>query len=184
MDAICDAVPLGLPLKQSCKSAGISERTGRNWRERGWSEIDRADAGADGELSFVARFDIAIEAALVQFMGPLVQRVNDAATGKGGKVGGDWKAAKELLAMRFPDQWSERVAVAKSQRIEVGGTISHDFSAMRLQSMSDAELRAEMESVHWSMRSSMLYGDELGEVIRYAEDKLALMKFHYAAKTA
>ena len=43
MDAICDAVRMGLPLKQSCKSAGISERTGRDWRERGWLEIDAAN---------------------------------------------------------------------------------------------------------------------------------------------
>ena len=133
----------------------------------------------------MARFAIGIEAALVSFMGPLVQRVNDAATGgTGGKVGGDWKAAKELLAMRFPNQWSERVHVAKSQKVEIGGTIEHDFFVMRLRSMSDAELRAELESIHWSMRSSMMFGDDLGEVISCMEEKLSLMKHHYAAKTA
>ena len=144
-------------------------------------EIEQSDANTSEELSYTARFAVAVEAALIEFMAPLIRRFADGALGKGK---GDWRACKELLASRFPDEFSERTHVAKSQRIEVGGTIEHDFSAMRLQSMSDAELRAELEAIHWSMRSSMIYGDELGEVIGYMETKLSLMRHHHAAKTA
>ena len=133
----------GLPLARAFKSSGISERTGHNWRSKGWAEIDEADASAGAEMGFEARFAVAVEAALIQFMGPLVARINAAATGEGrGK--GDWKAAKELLASRFPDEWSERTHVAKSGRLEVAGEISHAHTYFdQLRRMPTAELEDE-----------------------------------------
>ena len=141
---VCDAVRTGLPLARSFKGAGISESTGHAWRSKGWAQIDAADAGEPGEMSFEARFAVSVEAALIQFMEPLVARINAAATGEGrGK--GDWKAAKELLASRFPHEWSERVAVAKSQKVEVAGEISHAHTYFdQLRRMPMAELEDEM----------------------------------------
>ena len=142
--SVCDALRAGLPLARSFKAAGISARMGHNWRSKGWSQIDVADAGAGEEMSFEARFAVAVEAAAIQFMGPLVKRIADAATGEGrGK--GDWKAAKELLASRFPDEWSERTHVAKSQKVEVAGQISHAHTYFdQLRRMPTAELEDEM----------------------------------------
>ena len=181
LSAVCDGLKAGLPIKRAAMSAGISEKTFHNWRGDGWHSIERTDQDSDAEMSFVVQFALQTEAAICAYMAPLIQRVSEAAL-SGGK--GDWRAAAMILQGRFPHEFSERLEVAKSQRVEIGGTISHDFSLMRLQSMSDAELRAELEGTHWSMRSSMLFGDELGEVISYMEDKLSLMRHHYAAKTA
>ena len=181
MATICQALRSGLPLDRAFRSGGISKTTGHAWRADGWRQIEMADANTSDELSYVARFAVAVEAALIEFMAPLIKRFADGALGKGK---GDWRACKELLASRFPDEFSERTHVAKSQRVEIGGTIEHQHSAMRLQNMTDAELQAELELVHWSLRSSMLYGDELGEVIAYGEQKLSLMRHHYEGKTA
>ena len=130
-------------------------------------------------LRFGLRYQV--EAALAAYILPLVEGVSDAAKGKGK---GDWRAAATLLQGRFPHEFSERVAVAKSQRVEVKGSIEHTHSYLRLEAMSDTELQAELESVHWAMRSEMLYGDELGDVIAYLEDKLSLMRHHHERKTA
>ena len=181
LSAVCDGLKAGLPIKRAAMSAGISEKTFHNWRGDGWHSIERTDQDSDAEMSFTVQFALKTEAAICAYMAPLIQRVSEAAL-SGGK--GDWRAAAMILQGRFPHEFSERLEVAKSQRVEIGGTISHDLSAMRLQNMSDAELRAELETIHWSLRSSMIYGDELGEVISYAEEKLSLMKHHYAAKTA
>ena len=181
LSAICDGLRQGLPIKRAAMSAGISEKTFHLWRNAGWGEVERTDESSDAEMSFFVQFALQTEAAICAYMLPLIERVSSAAHG-GGK--GDWRAAVMILQGRFPHEFSERVAVAKSQKVEIGATISHDFSVMHLQSMSDAELSAELESIHWSMRSSMLYGDELGEVIDYMEEKLSLMRHHFAAKTA
>ena len=181
MATVCQALRSGLPLDRAFRSAGISKSTGHAWRQSGWRQIEMADANTSDELSYVARFAVAVEASLIEFMAPLIRRFADGALGKNR---GDWRACKELLAARFPDEFSERTHVAKSQRVEIGGSIEHGFSAMRLQSMSDAKLQAELESCHWSLRSSMLHGGQLGEVISYMEDKLSLMRHHYEGKTA
>ena len=184
LQAVCAGLRAGLPIKRTFRMAGIGERTGHEWREAGWREISEAGKDADGELSFRARFAIAVESAMTDFMAPLVKTINEAAQGKGGKNREAWRAAKELLGMRFPDEWSERVHTAKSQKVEVQGTWHLTPEAMRLQAMNNEELQAELESVHWSLRSDMLSGDQLGEVIEYMEDKLSLMRHHYEARTA
>ena len=183
LEAVVTGLRTGLPLSRVYRMAGIGERTGRLWREQGWREIDEAGEDADGEMSFKARFAVGVESAMADFMAPLVATINETAKGKGrGKEG--WKAAKALLEMRFPHEWSERVAVAKSQKVEVAGSIHLTQEAMRLQAMSDVELQGELESIHWSLRADMLSGDQLGEVIEYMKDKLSLMRHHYEARTA
>lgn len=170
---VCDAVRTGLPLARAFKSSGISERTGHNWREKGWAQIDEADASAGEEMRFEARFAVAVEAALIQFMGPLVRRINAAATGEGrGKGRGDWRAAKELLASRFPDEWSERTHVAKSQKVEVSGGIDHNVYSVRIASMTNDELRFESDR-HDAVICAGLGGMSLDREISRHETALA-----------
>ena len=72
LQAVCAGLRAGLPLKRTFRAAGIGVRTGHEWRATGWKEIDSAGKDADGALSFRARFAIAVEAAMVDFMAPLV----------------------------------------------------------------------------------------------------------------
>ena len=142
LTAVCDALRSGIPFNRSCKSAGISERRGYQWRALGWQSIDDADDDDDTPLSFVARFAIAVESALTQYMAPLVRRIGDAAVGKGK---GDWRAAKEILASRFPAEFSEKFAASANQKVEVSGEVGHSHSYfLAVDKMSDDELHDEM----------------------------------------
>ena len=124
LDTITESLRMGIPFSRSCKAAGISAQSGHAWRQAGWQEIEEADANSNEAISFVGRFAIAVEGALVEFMGPLVARLRDESTGKGK---GDWRAAKELLASRFPNEFSEKTHAAKSARLEIAGDIAHSF---------------------------------------------------------
>ena len=181
LEAVCDGLRAGLPLKRAAMSAGISERTFHLWRTAGWQEIEHPSKDSDGEMPFVVDFALKVEAALAAYIQPLVTRISQASQGKGK---GDWRAAATLLQGRFPHEFSERVAVAKSQKVEVAGSIEHSHSYRRLEAMTDVELQGELESCHWSMRSDMLFGDELGQVIEYMQAKLSVMRDHHKHRTA
>ena len=140
---ICDALRLGVPFNRACKSAGISERRAHQWREMGWAAIDEASEDDGAPLSFVAEFAIAVEAALSEYMRPLVAAIHSAATGKG--KGLDWRAAKELLASRFPSEFSEKFAASANQKLELSGEVGHVNSYhLTVDKMSDDELHDEM----------------------------------------
>ena len=177
MDTVCASLRLGIPFNRSCRAAGIGDRTGREWRQVGWRSIEEADPSSDEPLSFTARFAIEVEAALVEFMAPLVERVRDAAAGRGK---GDWRAAQQLLAARFPDEFSERTHVAKSQRVEVAGSIginTHGFEEfVALRKMSFAELRAATEKIQAQIDNDPITGKNLDDEISFLEAKLAAMR--------
>ena len=166
MAAVCTALRSGLPLDRAFRSAGISKSTGHTWRKAGWAQIEMADASTSDELSYVARFSIAVEAALIEFMAPLIRRFADGALGRGK---GDWRAAKELLSSRFPDEFSERTHVAKSQKMEVSGAVDHYH--VRLQSMTVQELRDESER-HDAVIYAGLSGKSLDREIEKLERQL------------
>ena len=177
MDAICESLRLGIPFDRSCKAAGISKQSGHNWRRTGWQEIEEADPDSKEPLGFTARFAIEVELALVEFMGPLVQRVRDAAAGKGK---GDWRAAQQLLASRFPDEWSERTHVAKSLRIEVAGNIGvnvHGFAEfVALRKMTRPELLLKSEQLQTQIDNKPVSGQDLDDEIEFLESKVAAMR--------
>ena len=179
LDTICASLRLGIPFDRSCKAAGISKHSGHNWRRDGWQEIEEHDPDLDEPLGFTARFAIEVESALVTFMAPLVQRVRDAAAGKGAKRA-DWRAAQTLLASRFPDEWSERVAVAKSQRIEVAGNIGvnvHGFAEfVALRKMTRPELLAKNEQLNSQIDHRPLGGQDLDDEIEFLEAKICAMR--------
>ena len=142
LESICTSLRAGLPIKRAAMAAGVSERTFYLWRSAGWHEIEHPDGGSGKEMGFVVRFALQVEAALADYIGPLVKRVSDAATSRGE---GDWRAAATLLQGRFPHEFSERVAVAKSQKVEIAGEISHAHTYFdQLQRMPTAELEDEM----------------------------------------
>ena len=177
MDTICESLRLGIPFDRSCKAAGISKKSGHNWRRNGWERIEEADPDSDEPLGFTARFAIEVELALVEFMKPLVQRVRDAAAGTGK---GDWRAAQQLLASRFPNEWSERTHVAKSQRLEVAGHIdvnTHGFEEfVALRKMTHPELLIKIEKLQKQIDNRPIFGQELDDEISFLEGKVAAMR--------
>ena len=168
MATICQALRSGLPLDRAFRSGGISKSTGHAWRQSGWRQIEMADANTSDELSYVARFAIAVDAALIEFMQPLVKRFADGALG-GNK--GDWRAARELLAARLPHEFSERVAVAQSQKMEISGGIDHSHYSVQLAAMTLQELRDESER-HDAVIYAGLGGPSLDREIEKLERQL------------
>ena len=174
---VCSRLRAGVPFAHSCKAAGISKQTGHVWRSAGWESIESADEDSDAPLPFVARFAVAVESALVEYMAPFLKRITDELEGSGK---GDWKVCQSILAARFPDSFSEKTHVAKSQRVEVSGQIDvnhrhsyQEFLAFR--NMSKQELLFEIEKMDSRKNFERLEGEVLDAAIAVAESKLAGM---------
>ena len=88
---ICDMVRRGNYFTIAAKAAGISTDALNQWRKR----------GADGEQPY-ADFAAALEQAELDCESILVEKWHDAAPN-------DWRAARDLLARRFPDRWGRAV---------------------------------------------------------------------------
>ena len=178
LQAICESLKMGLPFDRSCKLAGISKQTGHTWRNSGWSLIEGTPEDSEAPLSFTVRFAVEVEAALRDFMAPLIERIRQ---GGSGKDKGDWRAAAALLAARFPDEFSEKTHVAKSQRLEVSGELAvkhaHEFQHyLSLRNMSHAELMYEIEKTQSQIDHRPLKGEELDAEIDFYEAKLDAMR--------
>ena len=178
LQAVCESLRMGLPFDRSCKLSGISKQTGHTWRNSGWSQIEDTPEDSDEPLSFTVRFAIEVEAALRDFMAPLIERIRQGGTGKDK---GDWRAAAALLAARFPDEFSEKTHVAKSQRVELSGELAIQHSAdfahyMSLRNMSHEELNYEHERLQSQIDHRSLKGIELDAEINFTEAKLGAMQ--------
>jgi hypothetical protein len=87
---ICASISSGNYLWVAAKTAGISRDTLQDWKRR----------GAEGEQPY-ARFLADFDQAEINCEAALVKKWHDAAPA-------DWRAARDLLARRFPERWSER----------------------------------------------------------------------------
>jgi len=100
---ILEEIRAGSFYEIACKQAGISERTLRNWMNRGKKELERV-AQSPGrrvrrsERIYVNFFKNVLEAEAFS-EDELVKLWRRAAPK-------DWKAAAEFLARRFPERWS------------------------------------------------------------------------------
>ena len=168
----------GIPFARACKLSGISESTGHNWRRAGWAEIENEDEDSTADIPFIVRFALETELALGEFMRPLIERMREGGTGK---KGGDWRSAAALLASRFPDEFSEKTHVAKSQRVEVSGHLSVGHAAafqqfMSFRNMDRAELLVAMEKLGNQINFAPIPVDKLPAHISHLEGKAAAMR--------
>ena len=177
LEAICDALRLGVPIARAAKLAGISESTFQNWRSAGWEAIENTPDDSTEPLPFVAKFAIEVEAAQVQFMAPFLKRIRDESKGEGD---GDWRAARAILEMRFPHEFSEKVHAAKSGRLEVSGEIAvehqHSYSEfIALRKLTREELRFEIERLQGQIDHAVIEGVDLDAEIAFNEARSAAM---------
>ena len=177
LEAICEALRMGVPSSRASKAAGISYQTFCTWRTAGWEAIEAADEDSDAPLTFVARFAVEVEAALVAFMGPFLKRIREEATGKGK---GDWRACRAILEMRFPDEFSEKVRAAQTAKLEISGTVTHEMRQiyddhLRWKNMDRLELKYELERLDAQIVEHAVEGENLDAEITFLEGKLAAM---------
>ena len=172
--AVVDGLRSGLPPKRAAMIAGISEATYFAWRRAGWDAIEATDENSDEEMSFVVQFALQVEAAISEYMLPLIRRVSEAAL-SGGK--GDWRAAATILQGRFPFEFSERVAVAQSQRVEVSGSIGVDipYKRRRLDQLTAEELEDDTNLLRDRIHSA-LSGEGLDKEIEKHEGIVAKLR--------
>ena len=102
---VCDMVRAGNYLKVACAAAGISADSLSRWRKK----------GAAGEEPF-ATFLLELQQAELDCESALVKKWHDAAPD-------DWRAARDLLARRFPDRWGREVDETPSLEGRVGISI-------------------------------------------------------------
>jgi len=88
---VCRMVRSGNYLKVACAAAGISTDALSNWRKKG-------AAGEEPYAAFLAE----LQQAELDCESALVKKWHDAAPD-------DWRAARDLLARRFPDRWGREV---------------------------------------------------------------------------
>ena len=178
LEAICEALRLGVPSSRAAKSAGISYSTFCAWRSDGWAQIEDAPEDSTEALPFEARFAVEVEASLVEFMKPFLARIRDETKGQGK---GDWRACRAILEMRFPDEFSEKVHAAKSGKMEISGTITHEMASiyadfMRWKNMSRVELKSEIERMSAQVGQQAIEGKHLDDEITFLGGKLAAMR--------
>lgn len=98
----------GVYMRQACEFVGISEQTIYNWMGRGSTEILRLEADPKAR-------PLAKEAPYVEFFKKIKKAENAsevrAVINWQREIEGDWRAAKDFLARRFPDRWSPRLEV-------------------------------------------------------------------------
>ena len=178
LTSVCDNLRKGVPFARCCKVSGISESTGNAWRSDGWSQIqENEDLDTDEELSFPARFALEVEVAARDFMAPMIQKIRDGATGKSK---GDWRAAQSILNSLYPHEFSEKVATAKSAKLEVSGTVTHEMRQiyddhLRWKNMGRLELKYELERLDAQIVEHAVEGENLDAEITFLEGKLAAM---------
>jgi hypothetical protein len=100
---ICEMVRAGNYLKIACAAAGISADSLSRWRKK----------GAAGEEPYAA-FLRELEHAELDCESALVKKWHDAAPD-------DWRAARDLLARRFPDRWGRQVEEESPGRLPSAG---------------------------------------------------------------
>ena len=160
---LVSAVRAGVPWHVAASAAGIGESTLRLWRQKGREEAERRQQGlppndaydpyvallADltqaerrGEASLVVRWAGATTAQTVT-VERRVEKVDAegnvleaTVTTETREEPGDWRAARDLLAIRYPDRW------ARQDRVEVVG--SRDAPPIQVETTAERRERVEV----------------------------------------
>jgi hypothetical protein len=103
-DRICQLIAAGNPYSVAYGQAGVAKRTFMDWMAKGRAERTRQEAGERarrGEAIYL-EFLLAVEQAEHTAKALLVTSWVKAAKD------GDWRAARDFLARRWPDEWMPR----------------------------------------------------------------------------
>ena len=126
---ILELVRAGNYYVTACRAAGISERAFYKWKRLGTDELARREQGHDPDPNLDEH---------VQFVQALTRAENESESRLvalwAGAANNDWRAARDLLARRFPDRWADR------SKVELTGA---DGGAVQVESKSEVELTVD-----------------------------------------
>lgn len=131
-------VSQGVYMRQACEFVGISEQTIYNWMARGSAEILRLEANPKAK-------PIAKETPYLEFFKKM-KRAENASEVRAvvlwqDEIKGDWRAAKDFLARRFPDRWSPRLEVTGAEGAPVQVNMNVDVVTLEQKVLAVLEMR-------------------------------------------
>lgn len=129
----------GIFVRQACEFIGISEQTIYNWMARGSSEILRLENNPRSK-------PIAKEAPYVEFFRQVKKAENTAEVRSVTQwqqaiKDGDWRAAKDFLARRYPDRWSPRIEITGAEGAPVQVNMNVDVVTLEQKVLAVLEAR-------------------------------------------
>ena len=135
IDEIIKALKIGMYVKDAVQVVGISKKTFYLWKEQG-EKIDARCVSDEGEINqreykklnktdkLKLHFLHSVRQAEAQAKQVLLAAVFS-------HVKDDWRAAMEILARRFPEDW------AKKEYMDFKGSMEHDRGAEKLKEFED-----------------------------------------------
>ena len=135
----CRLIAQGIFVRQACEFIGVSEQTIYNWMARGSSEILRLENNPKTKPSVK-------EAPFVEFFKQVkkaenTSEVRSVTQWQQAIKDGDWRAAKDFLARRFPDRWSPRIEITGAEGAPVQVNMNVDVVTLEQKVLAVLEAR-------------------------------------------
>ena len=132
-------ISLGMFVRQACEFVGVSEQTIYNWMARGSAEVLRLENNPRSK-------PLAKEAPFVEFFRQVKKSENTAEVRsvtqwQNAIRDGDWRAAKDFLARRFPDRWSPRIEITGAEGAPVQVSMNVDVVTLERKVLAVLEAR-------------------------------------------
>ncbi len=129
----------GIFVRQACEFIGVSEQTIYNWMARGSAEVLRLENNPRSK-------PLAKEAPFVEFFRQVKKAENTAEVRsvtqwQNAIRDGDWRAAKDFLARRFPDRWSPRIEITGAEGAPVQVNMNVDVVTLEQKVLAVLEAR-------------------------------------------
>lgn len=129
----------GIFVRQACEFIGVSEQTIYNWMARGSAEILRLENNPRSKplskeapfVEFFRQVKKAENTAEVRSVTQWQQAIKD----------GDWRAAKDFLARRYPDRWSPRIEITGAEGAPVQVNMNVDVVTLEQKVLAVLEAR-------------------------------------------
>ena len=129
----------GIFVRQACEFIGVSEQTIYNWMARGSTEVLRLENNPRSKL-------LAKEEPFVEFFKAVKKAENTAEVRsvtqwQNAIRDGDWRAAKDFLARRYPDRWSPRIEITGAEGAPVQVNMNVDVVTLEQKVLAVLEMR-------------------------------------------
>ncbi len=129
----------GMFVRQACGFIGVSEQTIYNWMARGSAEVLRLENNPRSKV-------LTKEKPLVDFFKAVRKaetqaEVRSVTQWQNAIRDGDWRAAKDFLARRFPDRWSPRIEITGAEGAPVQVSMNVDVVTLEQKVLAVLEMR-------------------------------------------
>ena len=138
-DQFTGLIAQGVFLRQACEFVGVSEQSIYNWMARGSTELLRLE-------NYPRSKPLVKEAIYVEFFRQVkkaenTSEIRSVTQWQNAIKDGDWRAAKDFLARRFPDRWSPRIEITGAEGAPVQVNMNVDVVTLEQKVLAVLEMR-------------------------------------------